>query len=113
MKVIDVYKQYFKGNCIYNEIQRNGVLVVLTATSDSGTIKYEVGLTFFPHLDDEDYGISYDAYLSKEIYFNKGRRSKKKEEVFLKDIKKHADELANQLNGVIHWEEPLIEAIFG
>lgn len=113
MKVIDVYKQYFKGNCIYNEVQRNGVLVTLTSTSESGMIKYEVAISFFPHVDDEDYTISYDAYLSKEIYYDKGRRSKKKEQVFLEEVRNHANELATQLNGVIYWEEPLREAIYG
>ena len=39
MKVIDVYKQYFAADCIYNEVQRNGVVVTLTATSDCGMIK--------------------------------------------------------------------------
>lgn len=113
MKVIDVYKQYFKGNCIYNDVQRNGVLVTLTSTSDSGMIKYEVTISFFPHINEEDYAISYDAYLSKEIYYDKGRRSKKKEQVFLEEVRNHANELANQLNGIIYWEEPLREAILG
>ena len=113
MKVIDVYQQYFRGSCSYNEVQRNGVSVTLTATSESGMIKYEVGITFFPHINDEDYAISYDAYLSKEIYYEKGRRSKKKEEVFLEEIKNHANELASQLNGTIDWQSPLTNPIYG
>ena len=68
MKVIDVYKQYLSGECVYNEVERKGVVVTLTATSDSGNIMYEVGISFFPHRDEEDFGISYDAYASKEIY---------------------------------------------
>ena len=97
----------------HNEVQRNGVLVTLTATSESGMIKYEVAITFFPHVNEEDYAISYDAYLRKELYYDKGRRSKKKEQVFLEEVRNHANELANQLNGVIYWEEPLREAIYG
>ena len=62
MKVIDVYKQYFNAECVYNGIERKGAVVTLTATSDSGTIKYEVGITFFPYRNPEDFAISYDAY---------------------------------------------------
>ena len=56
MKVIDVYKQYFNGECVYNEVERKGVVVTLTATSDCGNIMYEVGISFFPHRDAEDAG---------------------------------------------------------
>ena len=113
MKVIDVYKQYFRGNCIYNNVQRNGVIVTLTATSDQGMISYDVQISFFPHVDDFDYSISYDACLQKNIYSDKGRRSKKKEIVYLDKIRMHADELASSLNGIIYWDKPLIEAIYG
>ena len=87
MKVIDVYKQYLSGECVYNEVERKGVVVTLTATSDSGNIMYEVGISFFPHRDEEDFGISYDAYASKEIFNEKGRRSKKKETVFMEQVR--------------------------
>lgn len=113
MKQIDVYKQYFKGNCIYNNVQRNGVVVTLTATSDAGMICYDVQISFFPHVDEYDYAISYDACIQKNIYSDKGRRSKKKEVVYLEEIKIHADELATGLNGTICWNEPLREAIYG
>lgn len=113
MKVIDVYKQYFAADCLYNEVQRNGVVVTLTATSDSGTIKYEVGVSFFPHRDPEDFGISYDAYASKEIYNAKGRRSKKKEAVFMEQLREYADVLAAELGGNILWGKPLREAQYG
>ena len=113
MKVIDVYKQYISADCVYNEVQRNGVVVTLTATSDSGMIKYEVGLSFFPHRDAEDFGISYDAYASKEIYNAKGRRSKKKEAVFMEQLKEHADALAAELGGTIFWDKPLRDAQLG
>ena len=113
MKVIDVYKQYFVADCVYNEVQRNGVVVTLTATYDCGMIKYEVGLSFFPHRDPEDFGISYDAYISKEIYNAKGRRSKKKEAVFMEQLREYADAAAAELGGTVFWEKPLREAQLG
>ena len=113
MKVIDVYKQYISADCIYNEVKRKGVVVTLTATSDSGMIKYEVGLSFFPHRDEEDFAISYDAYASKEIYNAKGRRSRKKEVVFMEELREHADALAAELGGTIFWDKPLRDAQLG
>ena len=113
MKVIDVYKQYFAADCMFNTVQRNGVVVTLTATSDCGMIKYEVGLSFFPHNDAEDFGISYDAYVSKEIYNAKGRRSKKKEAVFMEQLREHADAVAAEISGTIFWDKPLREAQLG
>jgi hypothetical protein len=113
MKVIDVYKQYFSADCMFNTVQRNGVVVTLTATSDSGMIKYEVGISFFPHRDPEDFAVSYDAYVAKEIYNAKGRRSKKKEAVFMEHLKEHADAVAAELGGTIFWGKPLLEARYG
>ena len=112
MKVIDVYKQYFNAECVYNGVERKGAVVTLTATSDSGMIKYEVGISFFPHRDDEDFAISYDAYASKEIYNAKGRRSKKKEAVYLEEFRKYADELAGEMGGIIFWDKPLRNACY-
>ena len=113
MKVIDVYRQYFSAQCVYNGVERKGVLAVLTAASDSGEISYDVTLTFFPHRDPEDYSISYDACVTKTIYQAKGRRSKKREAEFLTAFRPHADALAKELGGVIHWEQPLREAQYG
>ena len=113
MKVVDVYKQYFEADCIYNEVPRKAVVVTLTATSDCGEIKYEVGLSFFPHRDAEDFAISYDAYASKEIYHARGRRSKKREAVYLEELRGHADELAAGMGGTIFWDKPLREACYG
>lgn len=112
MKVIDVYKQYFNAECVYNGVERKGAAVTLTATSDSGTIKYEVGISFFPHRAPDDYAISYDAYVSKELYNAKGRRSKKKDAVFLEEFRAHADELAGTIGGKILWDKPLREACY-
>ncbi|MBO4770621.1 MAG: hypothetical protein J5563_07575 [Clostridia bacterium] len=113
MKVIDVYKQYFAADCVYNTVKRNGVSVTLTATSDAGTVKYDVSVSFFPHVDDEDYAVSYDAYAEKEIYSSKGRRSKKREAELLKRFRDEADSLADSLGGKIFWDRPLIEARYG
>ncbi len=112
MAVIDVYSQYFKADCVYNEVERRGVRVTLTATSECGMIQYEVAVSFFLHRDEEDFAVSYDAYASKEIYNAKGRRSKKREKVYLQEIQKHADELAAQMAGKIFWDKPLNEACF-
>ena len=113
MKVIDVYEQYFKGSCEYNTVPRKGAQVKLTATSEEGTIRYEVSVNFFPHEDETDFRISYDAFFVKELYFAKGRRSKKKEAVFMEELQKEADLLAEENGGEIYWDEPLIEARLG
>ena len=113
MKVIDVYKQYFNGECVYNEVERKAVVVTLTATSDCGNIMYEVGISFFPHRDAEDFAISYDAYASKEIFNDKGRRSKKRDARMMEQVKEVADALAEEMNGVIYWDKPLREAVYG
>ena len=113
MAVIDVYKQYFNAECIFNDVERKAAVVTLTATSESGNIKYEVGISFFPHRDAEDFAISYDAYASKVIYESKGRRSKKREAAFLADFQGYADEVAAELSGTIYWDKPLRDACFG
>ncbi len=113
MKVIDVYKQYFNGKCIYNDVPRKGAVVALTATSDAGMIKYEVSVNFFPYRDPEDFAISYDAYVSEVIFEAKGRRSKKREKVFLEEIKGYASKLATKMGGEIDFEKPLRDAMYG
>lgn len=113
MKVIDIYQQYFNGECVYNEVERKGVTVTLTATSDSGNIMYEVGISFFPHRDEEDFAISYDAYASKVIFNEKGRRSKKRDAQILEQVREVASGLAEEMNGVIYWEKPLRDAVYG
>ncbi|MBR6426776.1 MAG: hypothetical protein IKS28_03010 [Clostridia bacterium] len=110
MKVIDVYKQYFAADCLFNTVQRNGAVVALTATSDAGTVKYDVSVSFFPHVDDEDYAINYDAYAEKEIYFSKGRRSKKREAELLKTFREQIDSVSAALGGKVFWDRPLKEA---
>ena len=110
MATIDVYKQYFSAECVFNGVERRAAAVWLTAESDSGMIRYEVGVTFFPHKDTEDFAISYDACGLKELLNTKGRRSKKRDEQCLAQIQIVANELADSLNGTIHWDKPLREA---
>ncbi len=113
MKVIDVYAQYFAGECVYNEVPRHGASVKLTATSDAGEVSYEVSVSFFPHNDPEDFAVSYDACAAREIYRDKGRRSKKREAEFLENLRAEADAVAAELGGTIDWSQPLIEARWG
>ncbi len=113
MKTIDVYRQYFSAECTFNGIERRGAAVWLTAESDSGNIRYEVGVTFFPHRDSEDFAISYDTCVLKELLNTRGRRSKKRDELYLAQVRTVADEIADSLNGTIHWDNPLGEAQYG
>ena len=110
---IDVYKQYFSAECVFNGVERRGAVVWLNAESDSGMIRYEAGVTFFPHRDAEDFAVSYDACGQKELLRTKGRRSKKRDRLYLEQIRAAADEIAASLGGVIHWDDPLGEAQYG
>ena len=110
MSSIDIYKQYFSAQCTFNDVERHAVSVWLTVESDSGNIRYEVGLSFFPHTSADDFGISYDACVLKELVCMKGRRSKKRDAQYMALVKDVADELAQSINGIIYWDQPLIEA---
>ncbi len=109
MKVIDVYQRYFRADAVVNGVKRRAASVFLTATSEEGNIKYELSVSFFPYEEEGDFRVSYDACLSKELYFAKGRRSKKKEEEYLKLLRETADELAAGISGRIFWDEPLTD----
>ena len=113
MKVINVYDQYFSAQCEYNGVERRAVQVMLIATSEEGSIRYEAAVNFFPHRDEEDYAVSGDAYLAKVLYFAKGRRSKKREAALMEDFRREADALAAELGGSIDWEHPLRDARYG
>ncbi len=110
---IDVYKQYFSASCTYNEVERRGAVVWLNVESEGGNVRYEVGVSFFPHVDEEDFAISYDACSSKELISTKGRRSKKRDEQCLAQIQAAANEIASSFNGTICWDKPLNEAQYG
>ena len=108
--VIDIYEQYFNAECVYNEVPRKAAIVKLTSDSEAGHIRYTVSVNFFPFRDPEDFAVSYDAYAEKEIYSGKGRRSKKREAAFMEGFRTVADELAEELGGVVHWDDPIMEA---
>ena len=113
MTNIDIYKQYFLAECTFDGVERHGAVVWLNAESDSGIIRYEIGVSFFPHRDDEDFAISYDACILKELLRTQGRRSKKRDQQYLAQVRTVADEIATSLNGTIHWDKPLREAQYG
>jgi len=106
---INVYERYYTAEAEYNGVPRRGALVMLVADSDAGNIKYEAAVTFFPHNDEEDYAVSYDAYFSKVLYEAKGRRSKKREEALLQTLTAEIDEMAETIGGKVLWEQPLRE----
>ena len=110
MATIDIYKQYFSAACTFQGVERRGAVVWLTAESDCGNIRYEVGVTFFPHRDDEDFAVSYDACAQKELFSAKGRRSKKRDAECMDQLQAAANEIAASLGGTIHWDKPLGEA---
>ncbi len=113
MKVIDVYQQYFAAACVYNDVARRAASVTLTATSDAGTIRYTVGVSFFPHAAEDDFAVSYDACAEREIDSAPGRRSRKREAGMLEDLRGHADAAAADLDGEIFWDQPLRDARYG
>ena len=107
---INVYERYYAAKAKFNGVPRHGALVMLIADSEAGNIRYEAAVTFFPHRDEEDFAVSYDAYFSKVLYEAKGRRSKKREEVLLQELHQHIDELAREAGGTVYWDQPLREA---
>lgn len=113
MMVVNVYEQCFSAEMEYNGVERRGALVALTAASEEGTIRYEAGVTFFPHRDEEDYAVSYDAWFSRELYSAPGRRSRKREAKLLESFRAEIDALAEQAGGRVFWDQPLREARMG
>lgn len=113
MPVIDVYHQYFAADAVWNGVPRHGASVKLTADSDSGMIRYEASVSFFPHNDPEDFAVSYDACFSKVLMEGKGRRSKKKDAACLEMIRVTVDALAADAESTVCWDHPLTEARYG
>ena len=107
---INIYEQYFAAQAEYNGVPRRAALVMLIADSEAGQIRYEAAVTFFPHNDEEDYAVSYDAYFSKTLYQAKGRRSKKREQQLLDEFQNHINEMAKEAGGEVYWDQPLREA---
>ena len=113
MATINVYEQYFEAKMTANGVDRRAALVMLISDSEAGQIKYEAAATFFPHRDEEDFAVSYDAYFSKVLFDAPGRRSKKRDKLFLQELQGHIDELAEAAGGKVFWDEPLREARLG
>ena len=105
--VINVYEQYFKADGVFSDVPRKGALVMLISDSEAGFITYKAAVTFFPHVSEKDFAVSYDAYFEKELYSGKGRRSKKKEAAFLDLLQETVGQLAAEHGAVVKWEEPL------
>ena len=110
MATINIFERYYSAKAEFNGVPRHGALVMLIATSEEGQISYEAAVTFFPHRDEEDYAVSYDAYFSKVLYEAKGRRSKKREEALMETFQNEIDQLADTTGGKVLWEKPLREA---
>ncbi len=110
MAVVNVYEQYFKAEGRFGDVERKGALVMLISDSEAGQIRYTAAVSFFPHRDEEDFAVSYDAYFEKTLYEGKGRRSKKKEQAFLKGFKETIDGITKESGGKVLWDLPLREA---
>lgn len=113
MKVIDVFMCYYAAECVANDRPRHAAKVSLTCTTDAGMVDYEWAVSFFPHDDEEDFAVSYDAEASRNIYSAKGRRAKKREAEFLEMRENVCDEIAAEFDGKIFWDQPLIEERLG
>ena len=107
--VINVYERFYKADGVFSGVKRNGALVMLTSDSEAGFITYKAAVTFFPHTDEEDYAVSYDTYFERELYSGKGRRSRKKESLYLEQLQKTIDEIAEENGFTVFWNEPLRE----
>ncbi len=107
MATVNVYEQYFEADLTASGVLRKAALVMLIAESGGGQIRYEAAVTFFPHRDEEDYAVSYDAYYSKVLFEGPGRRSKQKEAAFERDLHSVIDGLARDAGGSVFWDRPL------
>ena len=105
--VVNVYEQYFAAEGIFNGVERRGALVMLVSDSEAGTICYRAAVTFFPHRDEEDYAVSYDAFFEQELYRAPGRRSKKREAAMLEQLPTEIDTLASVHGVRVLWDHPL------
>ena len=107
---VNVYEQYFEAQLEANGVERHAALVMLTATSEAGMVQYEAAVTFFPHNDEEDFAVSYDAYYSKVLFEGKGRRSRKRDAAYMEAVRGEVDALAAEAGGEVFWDRPLMDA---
>ena len=110
MAVINVYERYYAAEGTFCGVERHGALVMLISDSEAGRIRYEAAVTFFPHADEEDFAVSYDAWYSTVLFDAPGRRSRKREEKLLLDLRDAVDGLAREAGGIVRWDRPLREA---
>ena len=110
---INVYSQYFAAEGCFSGVERRGALVLLISDSEAGTISYRVAVSFFPHRDEEDFAVSYDAYFEKEIYRAAGRRSKKREATLMASLQEEVNELAVANGATVDWSHPLADTRMG
>ena len=113
MATVNAYEQYFAAECTANGVKRHAALVALKSASEAGRIVYEASVTFFPHNSEEDFAVSYDAHYGDVLYDGPGRRSKKREQRYIENMKTCIDRLAESADGKVFWEKPLREARFG
>ena len=110
MAEINVWEQYFAAEAVWEGVERRGALAMLVVTSEEGQVRYEAAVTFFPHRDEEDYAVSYDAYEEEILFSGKGRRSKKREEKMLLGFNEVIDRISEKWNGKVFWDKPLRDA---
>ncbi|MBR3437318.1 MAG: hypothetical protein IKG97_06155 [Lachnospiraceae bacterium] len=106
---VNVFEQYLEAEATFNDVERRAALVMLISDSEQGRITYKAGVTFFPHRDEEDFAVSYDAWLEETLYESKGRRSKKREAKMLESFPEVIDRLAAEIGGKVFWDKPLRE----
>ncbi len=110
MSTVNVYEQYFAAEAEFGGVQRRGALAMLISDSEAGEITYRAAVTFFPHTDETDFAVSYDAYFEKTLYEARGRRGKKRESALLETLRDTLDGLAGEADMRILWDRPLREA---
>ena len=108
---LNIYEQYFSASATFNDVPRHAAKVMLISDSENGQIRYEAAAAFFPHNDEEDFAVSYDAYFSTVLYEGKGRRSKKRESGLLENFRETIDELLKDTDPLaeVFWDKPLRE----
>ena len=105
-----VYEQYFAARHPGNGTPRRAARAALTVSTGEGRVRYAAELSFFPHEDAEDYRISWDLFSSRVLFEAAGRRSRKREEALLGQLRGVLEELAAESGGEVFWNEPLIPA---
>ena len=105
--VTNVYERYYRADAEFSGVRRNGALVMLISDSEAGSITYKAAVTFFPHRDEEDFAVSYDAYFEEVLFRGNGRRSRKTEAAYLEKLPERIDAIAAEHGAAVLWDEPL------